>query len=103
MKSLVLFLLTFALGAAIALGTRTVLHEPYATPGNAEPLLGDSDHSARPVNTICSICGMDVDPEVKPAIYKGKLVGFGCAACPPKFAKDPERYGPSALRNEVAK
>jgi hypothetical protein len=54
-----------------------------------------------PVNTVCAICGMDVDPSIKPATYKGKLVGFGCRMCPPKFAADPERYGPAALENRV--
>lgn len=53
------------------------------------------------VNTVCAICGMDVDPSIKPATYKGKLVGFGCRMCPPKFAADPERYGPAALENRV--
>lgn len=115
MKTLVLFLATFVVGAALALGTRTVLHQPHGayTPSPvaapvAAPHAGHA-HSgvapladAKPVNTICAICGMDVDSSVKPASYQGKLVGFGCGACPPKFAKDPDRYGPSALRNEVA-
>lgn len=53
------------------------------------------------VNTVCAICGMDVDTNIKPATYQGKLVGFGCRICPPKFAREPDRYGPAALRNEV--
>ena len=53
------------------------------------------------VNTVCAICGMDVDPAIKPASYQGKLVGFGCRMCPPKFARDPDRYGPAALENKV--
>ncbi len=111
MKSFVLFLVTFLVGAALALGARTVLHNPYAEPVNGaavatrdlQPKISNpkSDGSAV-VNTVCAICGMEVDPEVKPATYQGKLVGFGCSACPPKFAKDPDRYGPHALRNEVA-
>jgi len=128
MKSSLLFLATFLLGAVIAFATRTALHEPYAEPatltapaapaGNAKLPLGTplpapdphAAHASSPasapgatVNTICPICAMDVDPDLKPATYQGKLVGFGCAACPPRFAKDPERYGPSALLNEVAK
>jgi hypothetical protein len=120
MKSAILFLATFLLGAALALGARTVLHKPYAVaPGNTAPPPGTSAPAAqahpvapavatttaadaKPVNTVCAICGMEVDPEIKPAVYQGKLVGFGCAACPPRFAKEPDRYGPSALRNEVA-
>jgi hypothetical protein len=128
MKSVILFLATFLVGAALAFATRTALHAPYAAlaPGDAKLQLGTpppapttkpraptpvvdphAGHTATApaaiVNTICAICGMDVDPDFKPATYQGKLVGFGCAACPAKFAKDPDRYGPSALRNEVAK
>ena len=109
MKSVALFLATFLVGAALALGARTALHKPYAEPAPASP----ADHAghaiATPpadaksvVNSVCAICGMEVDPEVKPATYQGKLVGFGCSACPPKFAKDPDRYGTHDLRNEVA-
>ena len=100
MKSVFLFVATFLVGAALALGIRTALHKPYAQPAAAAATL--KSDGAAVVNTVCAICGMDVDPAVKPAVYQGKLVGFGCAACPPKFAKDPDRYGPSALRNEVA-
>lgn len=121
MKSVVLFLVAFLVGAALAFATRTALHQPYAAP--AAPAAAPMPPAARPavdphaghastattpsatvvVNTVCAICGMDVDPDIKPAAYQGKLVGFGCAACPPKFAQEPDRYGPSALRNEVAK
>jgi len=111
MKSALLFLATFVLGAALALGARTVRHKPYAEPANGAAVAAPdpksqisklkSDGSAV-VNTVCAICGMDVDPDIPPATYEGKLVGFGCAACPPKFAKAPDRYGPHALRNEVA-
>jgi len=53
------------------------------------------------VNTVCAICGMEVDPKVPTATYQGKTIGFGCKMCPAKFAKDPDRWGPSALKNEV--
>ena len=112
MKSVFVFLATFLVGAALALAARTALHKPYAEPAPSpaapavapavDPHAGHASADAKPVNTVCAICGMDVDPEIKPAAYQGKLVGFGCAACPPKFAKNPDRYGPSALRNEVA-
>lgn len=120
MKTALLFLATFALGAALALGTRTVLHNPHATasvPGSADSQSASvhTNHShsapatppaapasAKPVNTVCPICAMEVDPSLPTATYQGKQVGFGCAACPPRFAKDPERWGPFALRNDVA-
>jgi len=69
-------------------------HEHAPTP--APPAEGAT------VNTICPICAMDVDPSIPPATYQGKQVGFGCRACPPIFARDPDRYGPAALANEVA-
>ncbi|MCS6243375.1 MAG: hypothetical protein H2172_05865 [Opitutus sp.] len=121
MKSVILFLATFLVGAALAFATRTALHDPYAAPapGDTKLQIGTPPPAPKPVvdphaghtatapaavvNTICAICSMDVDPDLKPATYQGKLVGFGCAACPAKFAKDPDRYGPSALRNEVVK
>ncbi len=44
---------------------------------------------------------MPVNPSLPTAEYRGKRIGFGCRACPAKFAKDPDRYGPSALENKV--
>lgn len=55
------------------------------------------------VNTVCAICGMEVDPNLPTATYQGKTIGFGCKMCPAKFAKDPDRWGPSYLKNEVYK
>lgn len=55
----------------------------------------------QPVNTVCAICGMEVDPKLPTATYQGKTIGFGCKLCPPKFAKDPDRWGPLYLRNET--
>ena len=117
MKATLIFLATFLVGAVLAFATRTALHEPYAEPAPlvataapaVDPHAGHTAPAAVPaatvntVNTVCPICAMDVDPDLKPATYQGKLVGFGCAACPPRFAKDPDRYGPAALRNEVVK
>jgi len=82
---------------------------PAAPPPSAAPAPAPADphagHGASTtpatVNTVCAICGMDVDPTIKPATYQGKLVGFGCRMCPPKFAREPDRYGPSALENKV--
>jgi hypothetical protein len=57
----------------------------------------------KPVNTVCAMCGMDVDPNLPTATYQGKTIGFGCRMCPPRFHKDPDRWGPLYLRNEVVK
>ncbi len=76
---------------------------PPATPSKpADPHAGHhASAPAKTVNTVCPICGMDVDPSLKPATYQGKLIGFGCRMCPPKFAREPDRYGPAALENKV--
>lgn len=77
--------------------------EPASTPApSADPHAGHGAmKTSATVNTVCAICGMDVDTNIKPAVYQGQLVGFGCRMCPPKFARDPERYGPAALANKV--
>ena len=119
MKSVILFIVTFVVGAALALVVRTVRHQPYAEPASAAPAAASAadphaghnqqaplaaspePKGATTVNSVCAICGMDVNPSIKTAVYQGKTIGFGCAACPGTFAKDPDRYGPAALRNEV--
>jgi hypothetical protein len=77
----------------------------------AQPDSAHNDHAkaeatpaaTKPVNTVCAICGMDVDPKIPTAEYQGKTIGFGCKMCPPKFKAAPDKYGPSYLRNEVLK
>jgi hypothetical protein len=100
------FLATFALGALIALGARTASHQPAATLAAVAPPAKSeiSDlKSEIPVNTVCAICGMAVDPKLPTVTYQGKTIGFGCKMCPPKFQAEPDKYGPIYLRNEVIK
>ena len=73
--------------------------DPHANHGTAATTAA----SDKPVNTVCAICGMDVDPKLPTMEYQGKKIGFGCKMCPPKFKADPDRYGPLYLRNEVIK
>ena len=113
-KTPVLFAAAFLAGASATLALRASLYRPYAgppppaTPAPAPATVPDAaahaagHAAAAPVNTLCAVCGMDVDSEIPTATYKGKAIGFGCATCPPKFAADPERYGPYALKNERA-
>lgn len=78
-----------------------------ATPTTADPHAGHTATAAKatdpdkPVNTVCAICGMKVDPKLPMLDYQGKKIGFGCKLCAPKFQADPDRYGPFYLRNEV--
>jgi hypothetical protein len=57
----------------------------------------------KPVNTVCAICGMNVDPKIPTMEYQGRTIGFGCRMCPPKFKAEPDRYGPYYLKNDVIK
>lgn len=121
-KHVVTFTVTFILGALIALAARTATHSPHesaaiAAPEPAAPAHAH-DHAAAkpdlptsnsdlptgataPVNTICAICGMKVDPSLPTLEYQGKRIGFGCRMCPPKFKANPDKYGPYYLRNEL--
>ncbi len=72
-------------------------HGEAAEKPAAQPATADG----KPVNTVCAICGMDVDPKLPTAEYQGKTIGFGCRMCPPKFKADPDRYGPYYLKNQT--
>jgi len=74
---------------------------PTAAP-TADPHAGHTA-SKKPVNTVCAICGMKVDPSLPTMEYQGQTIGFGCKMCPPKFKADPAKYGPIYLRNEIIK
>jgi hypothetical protein len=119
MRHVFIFIIAAVVGALLALLMRSAWHQPYAEPPQptapaephdhqspAAPLAPHAGHAAgaaqTPVNTICAICGMDVDPELPTAAFQGKVIGFACLKCPPKFAADPQRYGPAYLRNEKA-
>jgi YHS domain-containing protein len=77
--------------------------QPAADSHTGHGAMAAAPAPGKPVNTVCAICGMDVDPKLPTAEYQGKTIGFGCRMCPPKFKADPDRYGPSYLRNEVIK
>lgn len=73
--------------------------DPHVNHGGTASAADDG----KPVNTVCAMCGMDVDPNLPTATYQGKTIGFGCRMCLPRFQKDPDRWGPLYLRNEVVK
>ena len=120
-RHLLLFLGTFLIGAVAALALRTARHPvppgPDAPPtgGAYAPLVnlgpatpaGPADPAApapaagSPVNSVCAICGMKVDPRLPTLEYRGQRIGFGCKLCPPKFQAEPDKYGPYYLRNAV--
>jgi YHS domain-containing protein len=48
---------------------------------------------ATPINKFCAVDHDNpVDPSVPTVVYKGKVIGFCCEDCIPKFNKDPEFY-----------
>jgi len=112
-RHIAIFVACFLLGGLLTAVLRTATHEPYASvapdpapaapaePAPAAPPVAATP-SGPPVNTVCAICAMPVDPKIPTAVYKGKVIGFGCRMCPPKFAKEPDRYGPAYLENRVA-
>ncbi|HEX3134200.1 MAG TPA: hypothetical protein VHX44_11540 [Planctomycetota bacterium] len=126
MRQVFIFIAAAAIGALLALLLRSAWHQPYAEPSQMPAPGGQHDHqppaapasplkpavdphaghaagtAQTPVNTICAICGMDVDPELPTTDFQGKVIGFACLKCPPKFSADPQRYGPASLRNEKA-
>jgi YHS domain-containing protein len=118
-KQILTFLATFVGGALIALVARAAMFSPndssaqpapsaFAASASAAAAQPDphANHNAalqqkKPVNTVCAICGMEVDPSLPTAEYKGQTIGFGCRMCPSKFKANPDKYGPAYLRNEV--
>jgi YHS domain-containing protein len=82
-----------------------VKSETSPPPGHAHSPVNAAVTAAtgKPVNSVCSICGMAVDANLPTVEYQGQTIGFGCRMCPPKFKADPERYGPIYLRNEIIK
>jgi YHS domain-containing protein len=45
-----------------------------------------------PINKFCAV---NKDEEIDPTVtyvYNGKVIGFCCDSCIPKFKKDPEKY-----------
>lgn len=131
-RHIITFIATFSVGAVVAFATRAAMHQPHtevtahtsaehaamvnnaltSQKAAAPAATGHEGHATAaapaqtpdaPVNTVCAICGMDVDPKVPTLEYQGKKIGFGCKMCPPKFKAEPDKYGPYYLRNEVIK
>ena len=117
-RHLLIFAACFLIGAVITAAIRTARHDAYAEPASAPaappsampaaaaPAGPHTGHvqavpDSTPVNTVCAICGMPVNPKLPTAVYQGKTIGFGCKACPAKFAADPDHYGPAFLKNQV--
>jgi YHS domain-containing protein len=86
--------------AASAPAAKPDAHAHHGEPAEKSPAQ-PAKADGKPVNTVCAICGMDVDPKLPTAEYQGQTIGFGCRMCPPKFKADPDRYGPYYLKNQT--
>jgi hypothetical protein len=89
-----------SLGVALALLLSGIAAAADATP--AAPAA-----AAKPVNTVCPNEGDPVDPSIAPVTVTMKdgktvVIGVCCGKCPPIIAKDPEKYGAAALKNQKA-
>lgn len=106
-KHLGVFIIFFGLGAVIAAIIRAATYHPPSQTSHMSPA-EHAAHTMAPVtatmasvNSTCPICAMPVNPAIPFADYKGVKIGFGCTACPPKFAVNPTKYGEAALKNQV--
>src|SRR5258708_22361103 len=60
--------------------------------------------SQKAANTVCPGSGDKVGDVGKPVYtqYKGQTIAFCCKDCLKKFNKNPDKYGPPALKNQSA-
>ncbi len=57
------------------------------------PATRPTTRPATPINKNCAVDTENpVDPTVATVTYEGKVIGFCCEDCIPKFKKDPKRY-----------
>ena len=68
---------------------------PEKSDNAAMPMAGPATQASVSQKPINKYCAVDRDDEVDPTVtylYQGKVIGFCCADCIPKFKKDPEKY-----------
>ncbi len=75
-------------------------HAPATVAPEVAAPAADAPAEPRTVNSICPICGMDVDPALGIWHFHGKPIGIGCRACIEPMNTHIERYGPAALENK---
>ena len=65
---------------------------PAATSAPSLPATTQASATLAPINKYCAVDrGNEVDPAVT-YLYQGKVIGFCCEDCVPKFKANPEKY-----------
>ncbi len=74
------------------------------SPSSSASAAPSAQTSQKAVNTTCPVSGDAVGDIGKPvyAQYKGQTIAFCCKDCLKKFNKNPDKYGPLALKNQSA-
>ncbi len=77
-----------------ALSTALVVAADKPTTRRSEtPATKPSTQPAKAINEFCAVDKDNpVDPTVPTVTYDGKVIGFCCEDCIPKFKKDPKAY-----------
>jgi YHS domain-containing protein len=91
----------------LALLVATVSFRAFAadpSPAPSASAAPSAQASNQAVNTVCPVSGDTVGDVGKPvyAQYQGKTIAFCCKDCLKKFNKNPDKYGPLALKNQSA-
>jgi YHS domain-containing protein len=65
---------------------------PAASPAAPLPASTQASATLTPINKYCAVeKGDEIDPAVT-YLYQGKVIGFCCEDCVPKFKANPEKY-----------
>ncbi len=93
-----LFLLLIAFSVSIFAQEKTSCSDSSKCKSTCDSKMTDKKDTAKDKamvkawNKVCPVMGEEVDADAPTTVYKGKVIGFCCAGCEKKFAKDPERY-----------
>jgi YHS domain-containing protein len=80
------------MGSAIVLAADKAPEKKPQTPAT-KPTTRPATQPATPINKFCAVEKENpVDSTVPTVTYEGKVIGFCCEDCIPKFKKDPKFY-----------
>jgi YHS domain-containing protein len=68
---------------------------PEQSPNAKMPTTAPATQPSAALVPINKYCAVDRDNEVDPTVtylYQGKVIGFCCEDCVPKFKSDPQKY-----------